>query len=126
MTGVKDVLGDGHGVAQDIVESPVIGQGCHIRVARLSIRPEFSSVRFIWHQCWKIDLNILSRPNPSQQAEAQQCTPSIASRARLAAAAKKEKSCLTRSHPRTRALRPPCLRRIRCPIFRSTFGRVAR
>jgi acyl-CoA synthetase (AMP-forming)/AMP-acid ligase II len=53
-------------------------------------------------------------------------TRSVARRARLTALAKNRKSASTRSVPRTRARRPPCLRRIRCPSLRSTFGRVAR
>ncbi len=53
-------------------------------------------------------------------------TPRVARRARLIAAARNRKSASTRSVPRTRARRPPCRRRIRCPSFRSTFGRVAR
>jgi hypothetical protein len=53
-------------------------------------------------------------------------TPSAARRARLMLAASMAKSCLTRSHPRTRARRPPCLRRIRWAIFRSTLGRTSR
>jgi len=53
-------------------------------------------------------------------------TPSRARRAKLIAAASKAKSCAMRSRPRTRARRPPCLRRIRCAILRSTLGRVAR
>jgi hypothetical protein len=57
---------------------------------------------------------------------AAEASPSRPSRARLTAAANNEKSAATFTNPRTRARRPPCRRRIRCPILRSTFGRVAR
>lgn len=53
-------------------------------------------------------------------------SPSTASRARFTALASSRKSASTRVVPRTRARRPPCLRRIRWPILRSTLGRVAR
>ena len=46
--------------------------------------------------------------------------------AMLRAAASNEKSAATLVLPRTRARLPPCLRDMRCAIFRSTFGRVAR
>ena len=52
--------------------------------------------------------------------------PSRASRARLTAAARSEKSAPTLSLPRTLARRPPCLRRMRWASLRSTLGRVAR
>ena len=54
------------------------------------------------------------------------CTPRTAKRARLVAAASSRQSCATRSRPRTRARRPPCLRRSRCASLRSTVGRWAR
>ncbi len=43
---------------------------------------------------------------------------------RFTAAARSEKSAVTFVLPRTRACRPPCLRRVRWLILRSTFGRV--
>ena len=52
--------------------------------------------------------------------------PSVARRARFAAVARRLKSASTMVRPRTRARRPPCLRRIRCASFRSILGRVAR
>src|SRR5450759_2065652 len=52
-------------------------------------------------------------------------SPSTPNRARLTAAASKEKSAATLVCPRTRARLPPCRRRIRCPSLRSTFGLVA-
>ena len=52
-------------------------------------------------------------------------TSSLARRARLAAAARRLKSAATRSFPRTLARLPPCLRLMRWPSLRSTFGRVA-
>src|SRR6266511_3262598 len=51
--------------------------------------------------------------------------PSTPKRAALAAAASRAKSAATLGRPRTRARRPPWRRRIRWPILRSTFGRVA-
>ena len=39
--------------------------------------------------------------------------PRVARRARFTAAASNAKSCATRMRPRTRARRPPCLRRMR-------------
>jgi hypothetical protein len=53
-------------------------------------------------------------------------TLSTARRARLTAAASRAKSAAILVVPRTRARRPPWRRRIRWPILRSTFGRVAR
>jgi putative transposase len=53
-------------------------------------------------------------------------SPSAVRRAMLTAAASRLKSASTLFFPRTRARRPPCLRRMRCPSLRSTFGRVAR
>ncbi len=52
--------------------------------------------------------------------------PRAARRARLMVAASSAKSCRTRSRPRTRARRPPCLRLIMCASLRSTLGRVPR
>ena len=52
--------------------------------------------------------------------------PSTPSRAMFTAAASSEKSAATLAVPRTRARRPPCRRRIRWAILRSTLGRVAR
>ena len=63
------------------------------------------------------------------QASAQRvgplCSPSAARRAMLWAAASRLKSASTLGRPRTRALRPPCQRRLRCASLRSTLGRVA-
>ena len=55
-----------------------------------------------------------------------ECRPSAARRARLTAAAGRLKSASTLGRPRTRALRPPCQRRLRWASLRSTLGRVAR
>lgn len=52
-------------------------------------------------------------------------TSSVARRARLIAAARRLKSAFTFARPRTRARLPLCRRRIKWPIFRSIFGRVA-
>ena len=50
---------------------------------------------------------------------------SVDIRCKLTAAQSIAKSCRTRSLPRIRARRPPWRRRIKCPSFRSTLGRVA-
>jgi hypothetical protein len=50
-------------------------------------------------------------------------SPSMARRARFTAASS-WKSAATFVLPRTRARRPPCLRRMRWAILRSTVGRV--
>ncbi len=64
--------------------------------------------------------------SPRQPLSAAMRTPRAAMRARFTDAASRAKSAATRARPRTRARRPPCLRRIRWPSLRSTFGRVAR
>src|SRR6476469_3963827 len=62
-------------------------------------------------------------PRPHQAAATHpapvETTPSTASRARLTAAASRAKSAPILVVPRTRDRRPPCRRRIRCPILRS-------
>ena len=52
------------------------------------------------------------------------CIRARASRAMLCAAARCAKSAATLARPRTRAWRPPCFRRMRWPILRSTLGLV--
>ncbi len=64
--------------------------------------------------------------NPTGREGMIRLIPSMPNRAMFTAAANNEKSASTFVLPRTLARRPPCLRRIKCPILRSTFGRVAR
>ena len=76
---------------------------------------------------WADGEEVIARTRrPGAQLRAPRCSPTIARRARLTDAASSAKSWPTRRQPRTRARRPPCLRRIRWPILRSTLGRIAR
>src|SRR5216684_5462690 len=65
------------------------------------------------------------QPVSATQVPLRLASPSTPRRARLTAAASRAKSAATLTRPRTRARRPPCRRRIRWPILRSTLGRVA-